>query len=107
LYIGSEYSFSFQWVENGLPIDLTGWYALMGVKKYVTSTESILSLSSDNGDIILDVDGNITIKVEASVTALLSKMNCVYDIVLTDPLMKVFPPLVGGRFYIIPMIATT
>jgi hypothetical protein len=94
-------------VENSLPVDLTGWYAFMSIKKYITSAESILNLSSDDGQILLDGDGNITIQITSTITSTLPKTNGVYDLVLKDPLMKIYPPLLGGRFFIIPMVATT
>jgi hypothetical protein len=65
------------------PIDLTGYTARMQVRKTVKSSDTILSLTTENGRITLGDDaGTITLEVDAEDTADLTEFCGVYDLEL-------------------------
>lgn len=66
------------------PVDLTGYSARLQVRKARFSDSTLLALSSDDGDITLDDEGNIQVTATAAVTALLDFSTARYDLELTS-----------------------
>jgi len=66
------------------PVDLTGYSARLQVRQARFSDSTLLALSSDDGDITLDDEGNIQLTATAAVTALLDFSTARYDLELTS-----------------------
>jgi hypothetical protein len=81
---GATYRYSLIWKDSdGVPVDLSGYIARMQVRKMFTSDDTLLDLSSANGDIVLGgVLGTIEIEASAADTALITDKVGVYDVEL-------------------------
>jgi len=67
--------------DPAVPVDLTGCTARMQVRQKVESTDVLLSLTTENGGIILGgTAGTVTIYLSATATAALTWKSGVYDL---------------------------
>lgn len=84
---GSVYNFDLIYKDaDGAPINITGWKARMQIRQKVSSTDAVLSLSSDDGTIVLgDAAGTIKAKITAVASAALTIKTGVYDLELVPP----------------------
>lgn len=87
----------------GAPVDLTGWSARMYIKRDPQDTAPIYDLSTANGGIVVDSNGQITIRISALQTSpVLSPPidpdgeTWVYDLLLTNPATS--PPTTDRQF---------
>lgn len=95
---------------DGVPLDLTGFSARMQVRRERDDPETVLDLSTDDGEIVLGgVEGTITFTLSAAQTALLQLRDpdgdvWVHDILLSNPATT--PPTVDriyqGRIVVHP-----
>lgn len=70
--------------ESGEPIDMTGSTARMQLRRQFNSPSSLLSLTTENGRITIDViEGKITLNISATDTATLNGSG-VYDLELVN-----------------------
>lgn len=68
-------------LEYNIPIDLTGYNARMQIRQKVTSTDTLLELTTENGGIVLDPSlGTITINASATQTQNLTFSSAVYSL---------------------------
>lgn len=84
---GATFARQFTW-KNKLknPVDLTGYTARMQIRPTKMSEDIILSLTTENGRIVLgDDEGTINLSVSASITASLTPDKYFYDIELVSP----------------------
>lgn len=83
---GGTYKKDFWYKDNDKNvIDLTGYTARMQVREYHSSTSTILDLTTENGGLtITALEGKVSIRVEADVTAAVVTRSGVYDIELVD-----------------------
>jgi hypothetical protein len=85
---GATFALPIVWRDGeGDPIDLTGYQgARMQVRRTYKSTDTLLSLTSEDDDIILGTtDGTITVTASAQATAAIDAKCGVYDLELIDP----------------------
>lgn len=77
---------SFIWKDNlGVPIDMTGYTARMQLRKSVTSSTVILSLTTENGGILIDaLNGKITLVFKEIDTSGKKITDGVYDLELIN-----------------------
>lgn len=73
---------SFIWKDSaGEVIDLTGYTARMQIRESITSTSTLLSATTANGQlVIVAAQGKVTLTLTATETAALSFTTGVYDI---------------------------
>lgn len=82
IYQGSTYSQLFTIKDSGIPRDLSGYTIKMSLKRTKTSSEAELTLSTENGRIIIlepSSSGQFQLLLSASETKLLDR-NLIYDI---------------------------
>lgn len=84
---GATFQMSLLWKDSaGDPVNVTGYTARMQVREKVTSTTTLLSLTSDAGDIVLGgTAGTIDVTASATATAAIDEKRGVYDIELVSP----------------------
>lgn len=91
------------WKIASVPVNVTGYSALMEVRKAVGGTV-IITLSSDNGRITVGtVDGSFTLYISPEDSADLQPGEWVYDLQVTAPDGTVTTLLQGG-FTITPQV---
>jgi hypothetical protein len=92
VYIGTDFSISFCWKENGIALDLTGYRA----KAKASNVAASYVWSSDAGQIELSADGTVTIKLDSTFTATMLPGSYVWDMLLMTPNLAILPPKVTG-----------
>lgn len=85
---GATFQMTLTWKDNaGSPIDLSGYSARMQVRTSYEAEETLVSLTSAGGDIVLGgALGTIAITIAASVTQGLQIDEAVYDLELVNGL---------------------
>ena len=92
------------WKINSTPVNVTGYSALMQIKRSVEGT-LIIELSSANGRITVGTtDGKFTLNLTAAQTSALPTGSFTYDLQLTAPDGTVTTLLQGG-FVINPQVS--
>ena len=89
MYQGQDFTTEIEFLDGatGLPIDMTGRAARMQARESIESPVAILSLSTDDGTLVL-AGGVLRFQVPAAATALLGAHDTeqwVYDIELITP----------------------
>lgn len=86
LYIeqGATYNQPIVWKDSsGVAVNLTGYTARMQVRKTISATTPIITLTTENGRITLGgANGTITLNITATDTAALEQFAGVYDLEL-------------------------
>jgi hypothetical protein len=97
VYKGATFELAPQWKIDGKYVNVTGYSANMVVRNSPTSPGQIITLSSNNGRIIVGGEnGRFTLQLTAGETAALTANEYVYDLEITDTTGKVFRLLEGG-----------
>lgn len=97
VYQGSTFSLAPQWKIDGEYVNVTGYSANMVVRNSPTSSTSIITLSSNNGRIIIGTtNGRFTLNITAGDTTALAAGQYVYDLEVTDTAGTVTRLLEGG-----------
>lgn len=89
---GSDYFHQLIWqnVEEGTPIDITGYTAKMQIRPCFGSDDIYEELSTANGKItIVGADGKILLELTNAVTTAYTWVNGVYDLELTSTVSKI------------------
>lgn len=68
---GADWSLTFRWTQDGEPVDLTGYTASLQVREVISSSLPLLTLTSGAGDIDLNADGHVSIRLSSARSALL------------------------------------
>ena len=69
-----------------VPVAIAGCQARMQIRERIDSTETLLSLTTENGGIVLDtITGTITMQASATQTRNITKHNGVYDLEIQFP----------------------
>ena len=86
------------WKDSmGVPVDVTGYTARMQLRAQKSSTEILLSLTTENGCITMgSTDGKVHLEIPAETTATYSARRAVYDLEMIDPEGIVTRLLEGG-----------
>lgn len=81
---GATFRLAITWKDDaGVPINLTGYSARMQVRETYEATDTILSLTSGAGDIVLGGSaGTVIVTVQATTTQKLFHSYAVYDLEL-------------------------
>lgn len=109
IYKGSTYSKLFQWKTGtpATPVDLTGCTARMQIRKRVTDTEILESLTTENGMLTIynEAEGRFRIDIPAAISAAYPFTSGVFDleIVYPSPSTTVYRVL-EGCFAAIPEV---
>lgn len=83
---GATFSKTIAWKNDaGVPVNLTGYTARMHIRKTLSGTDPMISLTTENGRIALDSsNGRITLTISATDTSNLT-VGGVYDLELVAP----------------------
>jgi hypothetical protein len=96
VYRGTTFQLSPVWKVNNLPVDLTGYTALMQVRQFTDSSVTV-ELSTSNGKIVITPAlGQIALTLTAAQTTAISANNYLYDLNLTSPSGNVYKILQGA-----------
>jgi hypothetical protein len=91
-------------ITYNMPVDLTGFSAAAQVRETIDSEIVLLSLTTDNGGIVLDpVAATITLQATALQTAAIDWIEGVWDLELTSG-GGVVSPVAAGRVKVIPEV---
>lgn len=100
---GSTFNKVLTYSIDGIPVHLDGYTARMQVREKYTSTSAQVSLTTENGGILLEgLLGEIMIKIDADATAALPAKEYVYDLELINNL--VVTRLIEGKFIVTPEV---
>lgn len=101
---GSTFNQEFTYSINSVNVDLTGYSARMQVREKHTSTNTILSLTTENDGLELGGSaGTITVNASASTTSLLIAKEYVYDLELISP-SSIVTRIIEGKFIVTPEV---
>lgn len=101
---GSTLSEQLTYSINSVNVDLSGYTARMQVRERHTSTETILTLTTENGGISLGgAAGTISLSASATATAGLSSKEYVYDLEIISP-SSIVTRLIEGKFIVTPEV---
>lgn len=89
--------------SGGVPVDLTDRTARMQVRTTYSSTSQVLSLTSENGGIVLGgAAGTINIIIDAATTAGINPKDYVYDLEVVNN--GNVTRLIEGKFIVTPEV---
>jgi hypothetical protein len=100
---GSTFNLNFTIDTNGTVWNLTNYSAAMQVRKSITSSKAILSLTSSSGITLGGTAGTVAVTASASTMAALPAGSWVYDLELTSANGTVYAVL-SGKFIINPEV---
>jgi hypothetical protein len=82
IYRGETFNHIFIWKDSDdVPIDLTGYGARMHIRKKIDDTDPVLTLSSDDGTIVItEAEGKLRLHLSSSVTEDIDWLEAVYDL---------------------------
>lgn len=89
IYQGSTFSQKFQWKTGSppVPVNLTGYSARMQIREKLRSPTPIITLTTENGGIIITdpENGIFSLEISAEDTANLNFRSAVYDLEFVYP----------------------
>lgn len=108
LYIGATFNPTIQWSNGvlGAYVDLTGANAAMDIRPWVGSNDIIANLTTGNGGIIIanPTVGILQPFISAANTMLLSPVNAVFDLQITNSSQSEVDYLLQGEIIIQQMV---
>jgi hypothetical protein len=100
---GSTFSQEFTYSINDVLVNLTGYTARMQVREKHTSTTAQLTLTTENGGIVLGGTlGTFTVNISSSNTAGLFAKDYVYDLELVSS--GTVTRIIEGKFIVTPEV---
>ena len=99
---GATFSKRLTWTIGDDPVNLSGYTARMQAREKYSSANPIFTLSTSDGSISLDNQGNIDILIDADSTESIFPKEYVYDLEL-DSGSEVYR-LVEGKFIVTPEV---
>ena len=100
---GATFSKQLTWTIDDDPVDLTTYEARMQVREKHSSTSTIVSLTTGNGDITLGgIAGTILIEIPAEITKNFVAKDYVYDLEMVAS--SVVTRLLEGKFMVTPEV---
>ena len=100
---GATFTQRLTWTIDDVPVNLFGYTARMQAKpSYTTKCSPILNITTENGGISVDDEGNIDLLIEASETENFIPKEYVYDLELMTG-SEVYR-LVEGKFIVTPEV---
>jgi hypothetical protein len=104
MYQGASFDYTFTWKIDNVPVNLSGYTARMQVRRNHPAPEAVLTLTTENGGIVLGgALGTIAIAEEPSVTEEISAAKYVYDIELESSDGEVYR-ILEGAFTVSPEV---
>lgn len=91
------------WTIDEVPVDLTGYTARMQAKvSYSQKCDPIFNITTENGGISLDDEGNIDLLIEADETSDFIAKEYLYDLelIITNQVYRI----VEGKFIVTPEV---
>jgi hypothetical protein len=100
---GATFSKRLTWSIDDEPVDLTGYTARMQAKDKVGSTcNPVVNITTENGGISLDDEGNIDLLISASDTASIYAKDYFYDLELVTG--STVYRVIEGKFIVTPEV---
>jgi hypothetical protein len=100
---GSTFAKQLTYAIDGDPVDLTTYTARMQVREKHTSKIAVVSLTTENGGIVLgDDEGTINLYIPNEETSTISAKNYVYDLELVSS-GEVYR-ILEGKFVVTPEV---
>jgi hypothetical protein len=95
---GDSYEHEYTWVEDGLPVDLTGWTPRATIKRFTTDVDELLVPNVDKDDD--ESTGIFVLTIDPTDTALLpaGTPSGSYDIQFTHSDGRVKTPVIGAVY---------
>jgi hypothetical protein len=100
---GATFRFNFRVETGGTPWNLTDYTARMQVRQSTASTNALLDLTTENGTIVIEPVGHVSITVAATPMANVPSGRWVYDLELVSSGGEV-TRLLEGRFIVSPEV---
>ena len=101
---GSTFTRTLVYKVDGTAVDLTGYTARMQVRKSVTDSTVLLSLTTDNSTIVITgATGTVTLTVPATTMAAVAAGSWVYDLEIVSG-GSVVTRLIEGKFVVTPEV---
>jgi hypothetical protein len=102
---GATFSKRLTWSIDDVPVNLTGYTARMQAKDKVGSACSpVVNITTENGGITLDDEGNIDLLISASDTAEIHAKDYFYDLELV--VGSTVYRVIEGKFIVTPEVTT-
>jgi hypothetical protein len=102
---GATFTKRLTWSISDVPVDLTGYTARMQAKvNYNKACDPIFTITTENGGIALDDEGNIDLLIDASDTENFVPKEYFYDLEL-DSGSQVYR-IVEGKFIVTPEVTS-
>jgi len=97
---GATFNMEIVWTESGDSVDIAGYSIEMQVRKYVGSTDTLMTANTTRGDIVISTTetGTIAFNVSYARTALLDFTSATWDILYTSPAGVVTRLLMGPAY---------
>ena len=100
---GADFNLKMQWKSaNNAPINTTAYTAKLQIKQR-PKLETVLDLSTSNGGIVITNNGEITIRITHTQTALLTYTLYAYDLFITDS-NNIVTKLLYGEVRVSPQV---
>jgi hypothetical protein len=105
---GADWSWTIRWKvgstqRNAVPVNLTNFTARMQIRQKFESPQPIISLTTQNGRIVIGPDASFQTNIPSSTTATLPPGKFVYDFEAVSP-TGIVTKLVRGTVSIIPEV---
>lgn len=102
---GATFSKRLTWTIDDVPVDLSGYTAKMQAKvSYGSTCTPIFTISTENGGISLDDEGNIDLLIDADETETFIARDYLYDLELDSGSEKY--RIIEGKFVVTPEVTT-
>lgn len=99
---GATFTKRLTWSINDVAVDLTGYTSRMQARDKHGGSCLVVDLTTENGGITLDDDGNIDLLIDSGVTELIKAKDYVYDLEL-DSGSEVYR-IIEGKFIVTPEV---
>lgn len=100
---GATFTKRLTWTIDDIPVDLTGYTAKMQARtSYKGNCDPIFSITTENGGIVLDDEGNIDLLISADETEDFVAREYLYDLELYAG--AIVYRLVEGKFIVTPEV---
>ena len=99
---GATFTKRLTWTIDEVPVDLTGYTARMQARDKYGSSCIVVDITTENGGISLDDEGNIDLLIDSEYTELIIAKEYVYDLEL-DSGSQVYR-VIEGKFIVTPEV---
>lgn len=82
---GATYDIIIIWKPDGSVVDLSSYTAKLHMRSSKESDDILIELTTENGKIVMGVDGQINLLVPAAETKEIEWTDAVYDLLVTSP----------------------